>query len=1098
MAHTAIRLGYISISGGGGGTGFQEYADLSSFPLVGQLNRIYLAADTEKLYKWSGTSYVEISPSEVTSVNTQVGDVVLDKSDIGLDQVDNTSDLDKPISTATQAALDLITDVSWTGDYNNGVTYTVGDGVMFNGASFRMIIAIGAAGYNPVAYPANWLQVTDYVSANDIGLGNVDNTSDLDKPISTATQTALDDLESSFAYTQVVYVDKNKAGTYTPDGSINKPYKSLEAMYTAITDASASKRYACVIAPGTYTEASTIRIKGWIDLTSFATDTVIIGVSGGVTLKWSNNNPGRVFVKDIGFTAGLEVLNDNPTGTSGIVFDLDNVDAPSLIFQGRGGGRDFIQLRNDTRISNTCTIQSAATTIFDSTNISTLIMNDVGCVAPDSFGSAITASLRSNYVGAIQITATNFDIYTDAWGVIVAGNLTIVSNASSYPCYYNYDATSYPLGTVTLTGTNPAQLVRTSKAESIRYTPAVSGNWTAPAPVEVKNALDSLAANKISSTEKGAANGVAPLNSLAKIDATYLPSYVDDVVEYANLAAFPITGETGKIYIALDTNLCYRWSGSVYVEISAAPVLSVNGQTNAVVLDSDDLANQQAVPAYWDIADGSTIKAHLDELAARREAQNTVTNEPTGFATRTESTTSFSDSAPARTFTIAPVSSSFTFYVKGVKFTKTSAETIQIPNLAGNHFIYYNDAGVLSTTQVAGSILFKENALLSIVYWNTDTSTHSYFAEERHGLVMDGETHSYLHTVFGAQYLSGLALENFVVNGNGSLASHAQFTSDEGTIRDEDLLLTLLAETQIPVLYRQGSLWRKKAADSFPVIYSGTAGYTGASGRLPYNQLISSSWQLTQVANNSFVLVHLFGTNDKETPVVAIQGIAEYGNVTAARLAASTEITSLSGLPFAEFVALGSVVFETANAYTNTPKARTRSVNGGSYVDFRGTQLYTPAGEATTHGLLSGLSNDDHIQYHTDARGDIRYYTKAEVDALVAAGGSPGDLNEGSYSFSNSQIVPESITGFTFDNAVVRSFKALLSVSIDATTDLFEVFEIEGIQKGSEWDYSISTKGDNTGIIFSITNAGQIQYTSSSYTGFVSGIIKFRAITTSV
>jgi hypothetical protein len=64
---------------------------------------------------------------------------------------------------------------------------------MYNGASFRMIAAIGAAGYPPVAYPANWLQVTDYVSPNDIGLGNVDNTSDLDKPISTATQTALDD-----------------------------------------------------------------------------------------------------------------------------------------------------------------------------------------------------------------------------------------------------------------------------------------------------------------------------------------------------------------------------------------------------------------------------------------------------------------------------------------------------------------------------------------------------------------------------------------------------------------------------------------------------------------------------------------------------------------------------------------------------------------------------------------------------------------------------------------------------------------------------------------------------------------------------------------
>jgi hypothetical protein len=116
----------------------------------------------------------------------------LDKSAVGLSNVDNTSDANKPISTATQTALDLITDVNWTGDYNNGVTYTVGDGVMFNGASFRMIIAIGAAGYNPVAYPANWLQVTDYVSANDIGLDQVDNTSDLDKPISDDTQDALD------------------------------------------------------------------------------------------------------------------------------------------------------------------------------------------------------------------------------------------------------------------------------------------------------------------------------------------------------------------------------------------------------------------------------------------------------------------------------------------------------------------------------------------------------------------------------------------------------------------------------------------------------------------------------------------------------------------------------------------------------------------------------------------------------------------------------------------------------------------------------------------------------------------------------------------
>lgn len=90
-------------------------------------------------------------------------------------------------------------------------------------------------------------------------------------------------------------------------------------------------------------------------------------------------------------------------------------------------------------------------------------------------------------------------------------------------------------------------------------------------------------------TQKGIANGYAPLNGSTKIDTIYLPSYVDDVLEYADLASFPVTGETGKIYVALDTNKTYRWSGSAYVEISSSDVNSVNGLTGIVTLDSDDI-----------------------------------------------------------------------------------------------------------------------------------------------------------------------------------------------------------------------------------------------------------------------------------------------------------------------------------------------------------------------------------------------------------------------------------------------------------------------------------------------------------------------------
>lgn len=73
------------------------------------------------------------------------------------------------------------------------------------------------------------------------------------------------------------------------------------------------------------------------------------------------------------------------------------------------------------------------------------------------------------------------------------------------------------------------------------------------------------------------------------IDAARLPSYVDDVLEFANLAGFPATGETGKIYVALDTNKAYRWSGTVYVYITSGAVDSVAGKTGVVTLNNADV-----------------------------------------------------------------------------------------------------------------------------------------------------------------------------------------------------------------------------------------------------------------------------------------------------------------------------------------------------------------------------------------------------------------------------------------------------------------------------------------------------------------------------
>jgi len=83
---------------------------------------------------------------------------------------------------------------------------------------------------------------------------------------------------------------------------------------------------------------------------------------------------------------------------------------------------------------------------------------------------------------------------------------------------------------------------------------------------------------------KGIANGVASLDGSAKVPASQLPSYVDDVLEFATLSAFPATGETGKIYVTTGTNKTYRWSGSTYVEIASSP-----GSTDAVSEGSTNL-----------------------------------------------------------------------------------------------------------------------------------------------------------------------------------------------------------------------------------------------------------------------------------------------------------------------------------------------------------------------------------------------------------------------------------------------------------------------------------------------------------------------------
>ena len=134
---------------------------------------------------------------------------------------------------------------------------------------------------------------------------------------------------------------------------------------------------------------------------------------------------------------------------------------------------------------------------------------------------------------------------------------------------------------------------------------------------------------QVKRSEMGVAGGVATLGTDGKVPATQLPSYVDDVLEFENNGKFPATGETGKIYVAKDTNLTYRWSGSGYVEISVSLAL---GETSSTAYAGD---KGKALADRLTTAEGNITSNDGDITALQTRATNLENGTtPAGKATK--------------------------------------------------------------------------------------------------------------------------------------------------------------------------------------------------------------------------------------------------------------------------------------------------------------------------------------------------------------------------------------------------------------------------------------------------------------------------------
>lgn len=222
--------------------------------------------------------------------------------------------------------------------------------------------------------------------------------------------------------------------------------------------------------------------------------------------------------------------------------------------------------------------QGGVTSVNGKTGAVTLTKADVG------LGNVDNTSDANKPISTATQTALDKKANTADLGTLAFKNSLTKSDVG----LGNVDNTSdlnKPISTATQTAlnakANTADLGALAFKDSLSKTDVGLGNVTNDAQVK--------------RSEMGAANGVATLDAQGKVPSAQLPSYVDDVLEYNNLAAFPKTGEGGKIYIDTTTNKEYRWGGTEYREISASLAL---GETSSTAYPGDKgKANADAIAA---------------------------------------------------------------------------------------------------------------------------------------------------------------------------------------------------------------------------------------------------------------------------------------------------------------------------------------------------------------------------------------------------------------------------------------------------------------------------------------------------------------------
>lgn len=585
------------------------------------------------------------------------------RTNLGLGNTDNTSDLAKPISTATQAALDAIVasgtpdattvlkgklklagDLTGTADLplvaNNAITTDkLQDGSVTNakiasvsGNKITGVIGIATGG-------------TGAINAADarinLGLANVNNTSDLAKPVSTATQTALDAKEDK----------ANKSTDITADAASNDKYPTVNAVKNYVDAQSGSIADATTILKGKLMLAE--------DLGGTADKPVVLKVGGingvsaadiktGVSLAnaaTDQNTAGTIVKRDAAGNITVTTVTGNLNGNAATATSAGSVTGTVLVPNGGTGITSYtpgnfinaldattLQQRTPAQVRKDLGLDLVDNTA-DADKLVSIAMQNALDTKEDKANKSTDGTLATNSdtkYPTEQATRTYVDNKVNA-AVIGAGGVP--------------DATLTVLGKIQLAGdlagfasapTVPGLLTKEPIITSLEasrggtgITSYTAGNFISalnantlqqrsPLQVKIDLGLD-LVSNlsdadkpvssatqtalnaKINLSEKAEANGVATLDANKKIPVSQIPamsfSSVDVLASQSAMLALanPQIGSTvirtdeSKSYVlgALPGSTLSNWKE--ILTPTGTAVQSVNGQTANVTLTKSDI-----------------------------------------------------------------------------------------------------------------------------------------------------------------------------------------------------------------------------------------------------------------------------------------------------------------------------------------------------------------------------------------------------------------------------------------------------------------------------------------------------------------------------